>query len=90
MLKKGDIVDVAVVSQEEVDYRAGRAPMILRRVCAARDEVCVGGLRKKQNGRESGVQVGGGYRVASIRKPFPPVANLCRAAILGRCREEVR
>jgi len=89
-LDKGDIVDVYVGSREEVDYSKGRAPMILRRVCAARDEVCMGRLRKTHNGRESGVEAGSGYRVASNRKLFPPVANLCRAALPGDCRDAVR
>ena len=89
-LDKGDIVDVYVGSREEVDYSKGRASMILRRVCAARDEGCLDGLRKKQNGRESGVEVGGGYRFASTREPFPSVANLFRAALLASCREAVR
>lgn len=89
LLRKGDIVDVAVAAQG-IDYSHGRAPVILRRVCAARDERCLDGLRKKQNGRESGVEVRGGYRVASNRKRFSSVANFFRAALLGRCREEVR
>ena len=89
LLRKGDIVDVAVAAQG-IDYSKGRAPVIVRRVCAARDERCLDGLRKKQNGRESGVEVRGGYRVASNRKRFSSVANFFRAALLGRCREEVR
>lgn len=38
-LKHGDIVDVYVVSG--IDYSKGRAPIVVRRACSARDEGCL-------------------------------------------------
>ncbi len=43
LLEKGDIVDVYVVSRG-IDYGKGRAPVVVRRICAARDERCLDGL----------------------------------------------
>jgi len=64
-LKSGDIVDVDVVLG--IDYSRGRAPVVVRRVCAARDTGCLDRLRKAPDGRESGVEVAGGYSVAGTR-----------------------
>lgn len=85
LLKRGDIVDVYVVSQG-IDYRTGRAPVILRRVCAARDEGCLGELRRKQEGRVAGVAIGGGYSVASHRRFSAALAILGCSAPKDRCR----
>ena len=65
-LKRGDVVDVFVVPQG-IDYSRGRAPVVVRRVCAVRNVGCLDGLRKAPDGRESGVEVGGGYSVAGTR-----------------------
>ena len=67
VLERGDIVDVAVVSQE-IDYSQGRAPVIVRRVCGGRNVECLDGLRRTQEGSVAGVKVGGGYSVARNRK----------------------
>jgi len=87
-LKSGDIVDVAVGSQL-IDYSKGRAPVIVRRVCAARDERCLDGLHKRQEGRVAGVEVGGRYSVAGNRKLSPPLGNLGCASLKSDCRGEV-
>jgi hypothetical protein len=87
-LERGDIVDVAIASQL-VDYNQGRAPVILRRVCGGRDERCIDGLRKKQEGKDSGVEIGGGYSVGGNRKLWPPLANRSRSALRGGCRVEM-
>jgi len=42
LLRQGDIVDVAIVSG--IDYRTGRAPVVVRRVCGGRDAGCMDGL----------------------------------------------
>jgi len=84
-LERGDIVDVYAVLQG-IDYSKGRAPIILRRVCAARDEVCLEALRKTQEGRESGVEVGGGYSVAGNRNLSPPPENLGSALLKDGCQ----
>jgi len=87
LLRQGDIVDVAIVSG--IDYRKGRAPVIVRRVCAARDVGCLDGLRRTQEGSVAGTEVGGGYSVARNRKLWPPLANRARSALWGGCRGEV-
>jgi len=87
LLRQGDIVDVAIVSG--IDYRKGRAPVIVRRVCGGRDVRCLDGLRRMQEGRAAGVKVGGGYSVAGDRKHSPPLANRGRSALWGGCRGEV-
>jgi len=66
VLKRGDVVDVFVVPQL-IDYSEGRVPVIVRRVCAGRDVGCLDRLRRMQDGRVSGVEVGGGYSVAGTR-----------------------
>jgi hypothetical protein len=86
-LEKGDIVDVEVV--QGIDYSQGRAPVVVRRACAARDEGCLGELRKTQGGKVSGLTVRGGYQVACYRKLSPPLANLGCALQKGCCRGEV-
>ena len=78
-MEKGDIVDVAVLSQE-LDYGEGTAPVILRRVCAARDEGCLDELRRTQGGKVSGVTVKGAGQRASYRRLSPPLAN-CDCAL---------
>jgi len=88
VLERGDIVDVAVVSQE-IDYSQGRAPVIVRRVCGGRDVRCLDGLRRMQEGRAAGVKVGGSYSVVGNRKLWPPLANRGRTALWGGCRGEV-
>ena len=42
VLQQGDIVDVAIVSR--IDYRKGRAPVVVRRVCGGRDAGCLNKL----------------------------------------------
>jgi len=85
-LDKGDIVDVCVGSQEEVDYSKGRAPMILRRVCAARDEVCMGRLRKTHNRRKLAWKpeaATGSRAIESLFRRSPTFAALRYRAIAG-------
>jgi hypothetical protein len=77
-LERGDIVDVAITLQG-LDYNEGRAPIVVRRVCVARDEGCLGELRRKQEGSVFGVAVGGGYQGACYREVLQPLANRCRA-----------
>jgi len=88
LLERGDIVDVAVVSQG-IDYSKGGAPIILQRVCAARDEVCLNELRKTQEGRVSGVEIKGGYPAAGHRKLSPPLASFGCALKKVSCTGEV-
>jgi hypothetical protein len=85
VLAKGDIVDVAML--QGLDYSKGRAPVVVRRVCAGRDEGCVDELRKTQAGKESGVEVGGGYPAVGHRKLSPPLANLGSALLKDGCLE---
>jgi hypothetical protein len=87
VLEKGDVVDVDVV--QGIDYSQGRAPVVVRRVCAARDVACMDELRRMQEGRAAEVEVRGADQVASYWKPFPPVANVCRSAPLDMCHGEV-
>jgi len=87
VLEKGDIVDVFVVPG--IDYSRGRAPIVVRRVCAGRDYGCLDELRRTKDGRVAGVVVGGSYSVAGNRKLVPPVSNRGRSALQGGCRGEV-
>ena len=73
-LMEGDIVDVYVMSQL-VDYSQGRAPVILRRVCSVRDEACLDGMRRTQEGRVAGVELKGGDKVASGKRSFSVLAS---------------
>ena len=75
VLEKGDIVDVFVVPRS--DYCRGRVPVIVRRICGGRDERCLDGLRRMQEGREAGVQVGGGGVPGGYRCCSPAVAIRC-------------
>jgi len=82
-LAKGDIVDVHAVLQR-IDYSKGRAPVVVRRVCGGRDEGCLDGLRKRQGGEVSGVEVKGVYSLPEYRKLSPPVAIFgCAAPVAG-------
>ena len=75
VLAKGDIVDVYVASHE-IDYSRGRAPVVVRRVCAARDERCMNEVRRRQEGRVAGVEVKGVYPLAGDKKLSSLLANL--------------
>jgi hypothetical protein len=75
LLERGDIVDVYVVLQG-IDYSRGRAPVVVRRGCSVRDERCLDGLRKKQEGRVAGVAIGSDYSVASDKRFAKPPGNL--------------
>jgi hypothetical protein len=88
VLAKGDVVNVYVASQL-VDYSKGRAPVVVRCVCVARDGDCLDGLRRMQNGKVSGVEINGAYPVASHRKLSPPIANCGCASLKSGCRGEV-
>ena len=87
LLERGDIVDVEVVPR--IDYSQGTAPVILRRVCAARNVGCLDGLRRTQGGRVAGVEVKGGSSVAGDRKHSPLLGNLGCASLKSDCRGEV-
>ena len=83
-LERGDIVDVAI-SLQGLDYSEGRAPIVVRCVCVARDGDCLDGLRRMQNGKVSGVEINGAYPVASHRKLSPPIANCGCASLKSGC-----
>jgi hypothetical protein len=87
LLKKGDIVEVAVVLQG-IDYSRGRASIVLTRVCSVRDERCVGELRWMRESRVSGVEIRGDQAIAS-RKPSASVANPGSALFNDGCRKEM-
>lgn len=87
VLEKGDVVDVYVV--QGIDYSKGRAPVIVRRVCAARDERCLEGLRKKQDRKVSSMEGKEGNSVAENRKLPPVVANRNCPAAAHSCRGEM-
>lgn len=88
LLKRGDIVDVAV-AVAHIDYSRGRASVILNRVCSVREEGCLDGLRTRQDGRVSGVEIKGGDLVAGHRRFSPPFANFSYSAPKVRCRGEM-
>ena len=86
-LRRGDIVDVYVVSG--IKYSKRRGPVVVRRVCSGRDVGCVGRLRKTQDGRVVGVEVGGRYSVARYQNCSASFAKGGRSAPQGGCRGEV-
>jgi hypothetical protein len=59
-----------------IDYSRGRAPVVVRRVCRARDEGCLDGLRRIQDGKVAGVEVRDGYSVAGDRRFAKQSENL--------------
>jgi hypothetical protein len=88
LLEKGDIVDVAVLSQG-LDYGEGTASVILKRVCAAQDKPCLDRLRESQDDKVSGVEIKGGDRAAGDRRFSPAPATPRYAAPTGVCRREI-
>jgi hypothetical protein len=86
-LERGDIVDIVVV--QEIDYRKGRAPVVMRRVCSVRDEACLDGMRRTQEGRVAGVAVKGVVQGASYRRFAKQSENLGWVSQKVSCRGEV-
>ena len=86
-LEKGDIVDVAMLPG--LDYSQGRAPVVVRRVCAARDDGCLDGLRKMHEGRVAGVAIGSDYSVASDKRFAKPLGNLSCVLQKSGCSGEL-
>ena len=74
VLAKGDVVNVYVVPG--IDYSEGRAPIVVRRVCAGRDKPCLDGMRRTQEGKVAGVAIGSDYSVASDKRFAKPPGNL--------------
>jgi|ERR1017187_986123 hypothetical protein len=88
ILERGDIVDVAVLSQG-LDYGEGTASVILNRVCSAQDKPCLDRLRETQDGKVSGVEIKGGDQVVghvrssaapAIRR-FATPTDLCHGVV---------